>query len=118
MPQEEAKCSAIEIESAISASFDLISNIARNVTDEVKLDAMQTMTLVDEFKQVEDYVVSQNVEGNSEPTLAPKELHEISNDVLQEVMVHQEAASSVRSSPGSGFRGDPGQEEIGWLTWL
>ena len=82
MPQEEAqrrRKAAPEIESATSASFDLISNIGRNVTVAVKLDAMQTMTLVEEFKlklQVEDYIVSPNVEENSEPTATPTELLE------------------------------------------
>ena len=104
MPQEEAqrrRKAAQEIETATSASFDLISSIAQNVTDDVKLDAMQTMTLVEEFKlKVEDYIVSQNVEGNSEPTVTPKELHEILNDLLEDVMVQQEDAPSVRSTPG------------------
>ena len=104
MPQKEAQRrhkAAQEIETATSASFDLISSIAQNVTDDVKLDAMQTMTLVEEFKlQVEDYIVSQNVEGNSEPTVTPKELHEILNELLEDVLVQQEDAPSVRSTPG------------------
>ncbi|CAE7312962.1 unnamed protein product, partial [Symbiodinium necroappetens] len=106
MPQKEAqrrRQTAQEIESTTSASFDRISNIARNVTDEVTLDATQTVSLEEEFRlQVEDYIVSQTADGTSEPTVTPKELHKILNDhdLLEEVIVSQEAASSVRSSPG------------------
>ena len=104
MPQEEARKrrqAAQELESATSASLDLVSNISRNVTDEVRLDAMQTMTLVEEFKlQVEDFIVSQNVEGVSEPSVTAKDLHEILNDLLEECLVSQETASTARSTPG------------------
>ena len=115
MPQKEAqrrRKAAQEIETATSASFDLISSIAQNVTDDVKLDAMQTMTLIEEFRlQVEDYIVSQNAEENSEPTVTPKELHEILNDLLEDVMVQQEDAPSVRSMPGElSTAAPPGQQ--------
>ena len=118
MPQEEAqrrRKAAQEIETATSASFDLISSIAQNVTDDVKLDAMQTMTLIEEFRlQVEDHVVSQNAEGNSEPTVTPKELHEILNDLLENVMVQQEDAPSVRSTPGElSIAAPPGAADSG-----
>ena len=114
MPQEEAQIrrkAAQEIETATSASFDLISSIAQNMTDDVKLDAMQTMTLIEEFKlQVEDYIVSQNAEGNSEPTVLPKELHEILNDLLEDVMVQQEDAPSDRCRENSRQLHRPGQQ--------
>ena len=141
MPQKEAqrrRQTAQEIERTTSASFDRISNIARNVTDEVTLDAMQTVSLEEEFRlQVEDYIVSQTADGTSEPTVTPKELHKILNDhdLLEEVIVSQEAASSVRSSPGDRrascrwlhchgqqnpdrTTGGRGREGIGQPTWL
>ena len=111
MPQEEARIrhqAAQEIETAASASFDLISNISRNVLDEASLDATQTMTLLDEFRsQVEDCLVAQNVEGIDDPRISPKDLHEILNDVVEAAVVSQESPSSVRASPGEMSRAAP-----------
>ena len=111
MPQAEARIrrqAAQELETATSASFDLISNISRNVLDEASLDATQTMTLLDEFRsQVEDCLVAQNVEGIDDPRISPKDLHEILNDIVEAAVVSQESPSSVRASPGEMSRAAP-----------
>ena len=93
MPREEAKrreTTGKSIASATSQSFDLVSNIYQDITNETQLSTAQVLRVLDDLRtQVENELVAQDCAGEV-PSIKVGTLHAIVQDSVLAAVVEEE----------------------------
>ena len=125
MPREEAKrreTTGKSIASATSQSFDLVSNIYQDITNETQLSTAQVLRVLDDLRtQVENELVAQDCAGEV-PSIKVGTLHAIVQDSVLAAVVEEERPqpptttqipdmpSRARAFPGHSMSAAAGSE--------